>query len=320
MIKENTLFILGAGASKPYGYPTGKELRAYICKKLPGIFSAIIGKDRELGNPDRVILNKDMKKFAEIFKKSSIQSVDQFLALNPSFSDIGRMAIATAILGYENRPRFNMEVEDSFQDWYSFLYKRMTEGFSSKESWKEFKKNNISFVTFNYDRSLEHFTYTSFIHSFWEIKDAILLHNYTEYIPFPFVHVYGQIDNPVWKGGSKYAEGYDDYQRIDTLKDNIRIIGDRVKGLKEDIAALFNKATRIFFLGFGYAPENMEVLGLPKSIQDGQEIYGTAKGYTKKEIEDLRTVLQKGFSHQDLSYNNPYIKNLNSYELLREYL
>lgn len=30
MIKTNTLFILGAGASKPFGYPTGKELRDLI--------------------------------------------------------------------------------------------------------------------------------------------------------------------------------------------------------------------------------------------------------------------------------------------------
>ena len=30
MITEETLFILGAGASNPYGFPTGKELRSYI--------------------------------------------------------------------------------------------------------------------------------------------------------------------------------------------------------------------------------------------------------------------------------------------------
>lgn len=32
MITENTIFILGAGASKPYGFPTGAELREQICK------------------------------------------------------------------------------------------------------------------------------------------------------------------------------------------------------------------------------------------------------------------------------------------------
>jgi hypothetical protein len=31
---QNTVFILGAGASTPYGYPTGQELRDYICKEF----------------------------------------------------------------------------------------------------------------------------------------------------------------------------------------------------------------------------------------------------------------------------------------------
>jgi len=30
MIKEKTVLILGAGASKPYGFPTGEELRREI--------------------------------------------------------------------------------------------------------------------------------------------------------------------------------------------------------------------------------------------------------------------------------------------------
>lgn len=30
MITKNTLFILGAGASVPYGYPTGRELRKLL--------------------------------------------------------------------------------------------------------------------------------------------------------------------------------------------------------------------------------------------------------------------------------------------------
>ena len=34
MIKEETVFILGAGASCPYGYPDGKELREQICSNF----------------------------------------------------------------------------------------------------------------------------------------------------------------------------------------------------------------------------------------------------------------------------------------------
>jgi len=31
MMKDNVILILGAGASKPYGLPTGKELKEEIC-------------------------------------------------------------------------------------------------------------------------------------------------------------------------------------------------------------------------------------------------------------------------------------------------
>ena len=34
MIETPTLFVLGAGASKPYGYPTGPELRSEIVPTL----------------------------------------------------------------------------------------------------------------------------------------------------------------------------------------------------------------------------------------------------------------------------------------------
>lgn len=33
MITENTVFILGAGGSCPYGYPTGMRLKDLICDK-----------------------------------------------------------------------------------------------------------------------------------------------------------------------------------------------------------------------------------------------------------------------------------------------
>jgi len=42
MITEDTVFILGAGASFPYGYPTGQGLRIQLCKEFPIQFSRIV--------------------------------------------------------------------------------------------------------------------------------------------------------------------------------------------------------------------------------------------------------------------------------------
>lgn len=319
MIEQETLFVLGAGASKPYGYPTGKELRTYICKQLPGHFSEFIRGDDRLSNKGNVKLNKEIKVLADVFKKSSIQSIDKFLSLNPYLSNIGKMAIATSILTFEEKSLFNEDISDASHDWYSLLYERMTEGFSSIDSWEEFKNNKVSFITFNYDRSLEYYLHTSFIHSFWQVKDAIVLNRYETYMPFPFIHVYGQLDKPTWMGGSKYASDIN-FQRINTCKDNIRVIGERAVEVNETIKKLFEKAERIFFLGFGYASENMKVLGLPKAIDESKKYYGTAKGFTSKELNKIRIDLQRNFKIRDLNKVNPVIEGVDSYKLLREYL
>jgi hypothetical protein len=34
LIRQKTVFVLGAGASRPYGFPPGEELRAQILKNL----------------------------------------------------------------------------------------------------------------------------------------------------------------------------------------------------------------------------------------------------------------------------------------------
>ena len=107
------------------------------------------------------------KVFAEAFKKSSIPSIDQFLALNPNFQNVGKIAIATAMLKYEKESRFREDIDDPSKDWYRLLYEKMIEGFSSPNFLEALGDNKVSFMTFNYDRSLEHFLYESLLNSFY---------------------------------------------------------------------------------------------------------------------------------------------------------
>ena len=62
------------------------------------------------------------------------------------------------------------------------------------------------------------------------------------------------------------------------MKDNIRLIHERIG---PDIRAMeveMHNATRFYFLGFGYARENLDVLGIPKVFNGDQRIFGTALG------------------------------------------
>ncbi len=290
MIEKSTLFILGAGASVPYGYPTGQGLREYIftdfCKdyrKLLAPHHANIGS----------AVNRDMKKFdnfIKIFEEAPRTSIDRFLSINPSYQDIGKTAIATAILQYEKNSVFNEKVSNHYEnDWYSLLFQKMTDGFSSQDHLQHFPNNKVSFITFNYDRSLEHFFYKSLISLFHSLKSEIDS-NIKKYIPFPFIHVYGTIDEPEWDANSKTAQYKIDitYEWVQTLKNNIKVIGERSSYDKSKIVDLFLNANRIIFLGFGYADENLDVLSYPTYAQQIMRICGTTYGMNSDEIERIK--------------------------------
>jgi len=45
-------------------------------------------------------------------------------------------------------------------------------GLKQPQDFEKFKENKVAFITFNYERSLEYFLYTSFINTFWQSRKA----------------------------------------------------------------------------------------------------------------------------------------------------
>ena len=307
MIDEKTVFILGAGASLPYGYPAGKELRRQICFNFVNQFSTILENEERLQT--KRMITPRVNNFTDNFYQSSNTSIDLFLARNQKYSDFGKTAIALNILRYEKTSKFREKLVDQSQDWYSYLFDRMTRELTEPDSYKEFKKNDVVFITFNYDRSLEHFLYNSFINSFTEMQKGIN----ESIIPFLFLHVYGIIDQLDWqnKHGSQYRDIYESFNNLERLKNNIKLIHDEESTQDSDIKGALHTAKRIFFLGFGYHKENMDILGVPSVINPNQQIYGTAIGLTNKETNEIKKQF-KGYIVID--------NKLDCLGLLREYL
>ena len=100
--------------------------------------------------------------------------------------------------------------------------------------------------------------------------------------------------------------------------DNIHVLYDQrnLSNLLE-IEISLQEAKRIFFLGFGFAEENLEVLNLINNINANQKIYGTAKGLTKNEIFKIKSCFSK--THKA---DNPdlIIEDCDCLTLLRNYL
>jgi len=61
MITQQTVFILGAGASAPYGYPTGAGLKDIICDEISELFDLLIPRSDSIHHS----YEKDHKKLIE---------------------------------------------------------------------------------------------------------------------------------------------------------------------------------------------------------------------------------------------------------------
>jgi len=329
MIDTATLFILGAGASSPYGYPTGKELRKYIIKQLPSSIGNYIchSENPQIQDRKEVLMNK-LDVFTDVFFKSSTQSIDLFLSRNPSYEHIGKISIIASILEKEKESGLH---EDSFspgRDWYSYLYHRMTNTLIRPENYQLYKKNKVSFITFNYDRSLEQFFYESLTNSF---KDEIGNRGLSkdEILPFEVVHVYGKTVPLIWQSSDGLEYKSDLKLEVESYTENIRVIYDRAdEGEIEKAANLIKKAERIFFLGFGYAKENLEVLDLPNILDRKQKLYGTAIGMTEREISRIENLIWRVMARDkpeirdrySLLKNKVKIENVDCLELIQTYL
>jgi hypothetical protein len=295
MIEKRTVFILGAGASRPYGLPTANELRRDIIQKFRKNYGNHLIARRET-EEERVRRGyptiSDATEFLRVFDgPNERESIDLFLSRRPQFGEIGKLAILLSILGRE-RENASARANEPHHDWYSLLYERMTREMVSKDGFREFGRNNVAFITFNYDRSLEHFLFRS-LHSFENATRESVREQIDQ---ITISHVYGKVSPLEWQDndGSKVLKyGADDsgsYDKLPGMIQNLYVVRDeRMNPEIEKAREEIREAERIFFLGFGYADENLAALGIPDSLKAGQFIYGTAMGRRQREIHDIRS-------------------------------
>jgi len=246
-----TVLILGAGASMPYGFPSGHELRQRICQ----------------GDAYHYLRNyfgSRAEEFVTAFKNSRLFSIDAFLAKRTEFTDVGKAAIAAILCKLENPRIFDgpaTPYNTDWDDWYSVLWNKLA---SKANTIEDFKSNQLKIITFNYDRSLEYFLITSISNtynvSFYKAQEVLDL--------IPIVHIYGQLGT--------LSEVTDRSRRCRAFLDNVNdadlgIASEGIKVIPEarDDEEVFSKlvewykaAHNIAFLGFGFDDLNIKRLGI----------------------------------------------------------
>jgi len=346
MLKEKTVFVLGAGASKEVGMPIGIELLKAMSPMLDfqEDGTKIIGSfDRDLYNVIRLKYpstddQKSCFNAARTIKKAIdlniINSIDEFLDTRSDNDNIklcGKLAIVKAIVAAEKESAlYQKGSSESFRDlklvqnsWMTSFFKLLQPGISKKDRNRIFE--NVSFVVFNYDRCLEHFlvnalmtVYNIAIEEAAElIADLKIYRPYGSIGPLPW-QTHQPISAPVQFGGSIFQHSF--IQIATSLKTYTEQIeeGDELNETRE----LLSRVSRIVFLGFAFHKQNVKLLCPAKNVHRSR-VFGTALDFSENDIEIVSDDIWRSFvqakPHDSMLSKNTTIENCTCSALFQRY-
>lgn len=247
MIVKPTVFILGAGASMPYHFPSGAKLKKEVLLRLRSdIEPNFVETLKDLGHSESEILE-----FRHCLYYSGRNSVDEFLEYRKEFIPIGKLTIALSLIPCEKiETLFGVEGE-----WYQYIFNKLSAPF------EDFGKNKLSIITYNYDRSLEYYLLESLKNSYgksdMECADKLKL--------ISFIHVHGKLGSLPWEKGIKrpYEPNYEK-KSIRSISEKITIVSEDPKeyDVFDDCYEILAAAEFIYFFGFGYHDENLKRINI----------------------------------------------------------
>jgi hypothetical protein len=313
MIREKTVLVLGAGASMPYGYPSGKTLRDQIAS---GKYDARL---REYF--DRVS-REAISQFSKSFLSSQLPSIDEFLShrgLEPieensevTFEQVGKAAISLALrenrnLDYllhnpsisdEGRRKLDLNYGDH---WYQYLWKRISDEVPHDNP-SELSENQITVITFNYDLSLEFYLLEtcSATYGIHKQEAAAILSK------IKFVHLYGALSGQPLSDKSyqvsEYSKTLDDNKWRTQLYADIRTLNVMYES-RQNSSSVFDEAYEAFsiadvvcFLGFGFDPVNTQRLRISDALARRYAKYKAGSGMSS--LPELFATLPNRTQHQ----------------------
>jgi len=266
--EKSTVIIVGAGASKPYGLPLGRELRDFVLK--------IQTNDSRLKLLKQFNISQDtFRDFRSDLQLSGITTVDAFLEKRPNWMRVGKVAMALALDGKESEEKLFPPYHPK-DHWYESLWQSL-----NCTSWAALKKKKVRIISFNYDRTLECYLCGVIANNFRVSRSLAAGWLSEEFI----VHPHGTL-------GEYRAERLhwfsfdrpDEYTRIKGALDSIVVISEVNPRTRAFATArkLLKNSNNYVFLGFGYHSQNMKRLGFPEICQqDDKTIFAGNKGIPK---------------------------------------
>jgi hypothetical protein len=322
-----TAVILGAGASWHYGYPTGEELVEEMMKQAANITSYYnqntdTGMTRGYYESARPRFCRDktsfqafsnqLKELCAAIKAANPLVIDYFLGHNEPLKEIGRLLIAFVILKHERKgnlpPKAKVTNGSRHEDdWVRFVASELTSGCTQPT---DLAKNDVTFVSFNYDLSFEQRLHQALSqYSYFCQSDAIRAFFQQNKI----MHVYGKIRT--FDPNVPYPDNSTD-QLGDILDDayeaagSLRTIAPHEKEASPEIVEAIDRAEYVYMLGYGFDKTNNQLLKLgdrSDAATDAQHIRYTNYGNRNQinnRVAKLFNVSPNELSASNFSANN----------------
>lgn len=291
--RDYKVLILGAGASMPYGFPSGAMLRQKILSidEATANHAGLIAED--YCDP-----TNSLSDFKEAFRLSQKTSIDSFLGTRTEFTEIGKKCIAIALLQCEIEEVLFNDAENE-DHWYQYLVNEIT-----NNEWEALDFSDLAIVTFNYDRSLQYFLYTTLQYTYGKSGDEVV----EKLRKLRIVNVYGSLCDkyPGERGWIKYG-GEVNWRTVQSAASSLIVIPEGRTQSDSLIQArtLIKGAKKIAFLGFGFDRINVARLSEDSAFRPTiqhpnrtrtRHISGTAKGMTHMELQRACKQMRRGDS------------------------
>jgi hypothetical protein len=247
LLSKRTTLILGAGASKPYGFPIGVELRDKLLDKNHEFVRQL-----NQAKVDEARWNAARRDLL----RSQFGSIDDFLARYPEHAEVTKIAIAYELNQNENTNRL-LDPRQS-DHWYKRLFvDYLGDG-------GVLGGGRLRVVTFNYDLSLEAYLFgTLLARTRLSPQEAVAAMKM-----LPIVHVYGELGQLASVSGEGRS-----YGRFATPEEMVKAGAGISTCHEENTREAVNHARQyieesevVAFLGFGFSRENLALLNLEKTL------------------------------------------------------
>lgn len=338
---NKVVFVIGAGASKEAGLPTGIELKEQISNMLDIRFDY---NNQESGDYVITQVLRDLVK-TEDGREGDINpylhqawhirdalplaiSIDNFIDSqreNERIKLLGKLAIIRSILEAESvsklyfeRDRIDSSIDLNALDetWYLPFFQLITENCQLNDLEERFR--SIVLIIFNYDRCIEHFL----IHAIQKYYKTSAINAAGLFSSINIYHPYGSVGNLPWgKGNSPIEFGQKvNAKQLFQLTKKIKTFTEGTDPDSSEIIAIREhvlNASKAIFMGFAFHKLNMTLI-TPNDIQprpNGFKCFGSAYGISESDKEAIKNQINELYA-ENVETN---IEQLPCFKLFNEY-